>query len=488
MNRYFRMSGIGIAFGNSCAYVSVCRDGRSETVANSAGERSTATVVAHQEGELLTGTPAVQMTVRQPANTVHSLKSLLACTLESVDTSSQACKLEQHGEEIIVNFSNVTRKGVSALVKCVFENLKETADSALGEDKHDTVISIPLTSSPEFRNTVKKCALSAGFNVLDLVPVSVAALLSLDSTVAPDDGHTAVVRVGGSSMSITVIKTLSGMYSIVDHSEEKIGGNLFDRSIGEFLCGDFNRKNRCKVEENARSYSKVLKASKGAKHNLSTLNTAECNIESLFDGMDLISNLSRPRFEPMIQNDLNKIKGAVQNMVTKHSTITMTRVVLTGGTCKVPKVQSTIGQLFPNSTVVIQAPDEIISLGAATHAGMLSKFPSLSGKTELEANHTVGIPLTPSNIEVRVGDNVTQAVAKNTPLPYKTDIELPEGNVIVIEADGKCIAKAEVAGSDDKSKVSLHFEILEDCSIEAIIKDSFTNERTSVHIPAPTGA
>ncbi|XP_063676910.1 heat shock 70 kDa protein 14-like [Bolinopsis microptera] len=482
------MSGVGIAFGNSSAFVSVCRDGRSEIVANSAGDRSTATVVAHQEGELLTGTPAVQMTVRQPANTVSSLKSLLACKLESADSASQACKLEQHGEEIIVNFNNATRKGVSALVKCVFENLKETADSALGEDKHDTVISIPLTSSPEFRKTVKNCAISAGLNVLDLIPESVAALLSLDSAAKPADGHTAVVRVGGSSMAVTVVKVVAGMYSVVDNTEEKIGGNLFDRSVGKFLCDDFNRKNRCKVEENPRSYSKVLKASKSAKHNLSTLNTAECSIESLFDGMDLISNLSRPRFETLIQNDLNKIKETVQKMVTKHSSISITRVVLTGGTCKVPKVQSIISQLFPESSIVSQAPDEIISLGAATHAGMLSKFPNLSAKSEVEGNGTVGIPLTPSNIEVRVGDVVTQAVAKNTPLPYKTDIELPEGNVIVIEADGKCIAKAEVAGSDDKSKVSLHFEILEDCSIEAIIKDSFTNERTAVHIPPPKGA
>ena len=482
------MSGIGISFGNSSAYVSVCRDGRSETVANSAGERSTATVVAHQEGELLTGTPAVQMTVRQPVNTVHSLKSLLAAKLENVDAAAQSCKLEQHGEEIIVNFSNVTRKGVSALVKCVFENLKETADSALGGDKHNTVISIPLTSSTEFKNTIKKCAVSAGFNVQDLIPESISALLSLDSAATPADGYTAVVRVGGSSMSLTVVRVVGGMYSVVDFVEEKIGGNLFDKSVGKFLCDDFNRKNRCKVEENPRSYSKVLKASKTAKHNLSTMNTAECNIESLFDGMDLISNLSRPRFETLIQNDLNKIKEIVQNLVTKHNTLTMNRVVLTGGTCKVPKVQSMISQLFPNSTVVNQAPDEITSLGAATHAGMLSKFPSLSGKTELEANSTVGIPLTPSDIEVRVGDSVTTAVAKNTPLPFKTEIELPEGNVIVIEAEGKCIAKAEVAGSDDKSKVSLQFEIQEDCSIEAIIKDSFTNERTAVHIPAPSGA
>lgn len=482
------MSGVGIAFGNTSAYIAVCREGRSEVVANSAGERSTATVVAHQEGELLTGTPALQMTVRQPANTVHNLKSLLACRLDSVDSSGQSCKLDEHSEEIIVNFSNVARKGVSALTKSVFDNLKETADSALGEDKHDTVVSIPLTSSTEFRNIIKKCAISAGFNVVDLIPETIAAMVCHDGSVVPANGHTVVVRVGGSSMSVTLARVLSGMYSVVDHLEEKIGGNLFDKSIGKFLCDDFNRKNRCKVEDNQRSISKVLRASKAAKHNLSTMNTAECNIESLFDGMDLISNLSRPRFETLIQNDLNKIKDSIQKVISKHDNISITRVVLTGGTCKVPKVQSIIGQLFPNSTILNSSPDEIIAMGAASHAALIGKFPSLSSKTESEADGTVAIPLTPSDIEVRVGDTVTQAVAKNTPLPFKKEMDLPEGNVIVIEAGGKCIAKAEVPGSDDKSKVSLHLEILEDCSIEAIIKDSFTNERTSVHIPAPSGA
>lgn len=482
------MSGVGISFGNTSAYVSVYRDGRSEIIANSAGERSTATIVAHQEGELLTGTPAVQMMVRQPGNTVQFLKNMLGSKLEAVQDLSQTCKLEQHGDEIVVNFSNVTRKGVSALAKCVFDNLKETADSALGEGRHDTVISVPLTSSTEYRNTITKCAVSAGFNVKDLIPDSIAALLRQDNTTVPDDGYTAVIRVGGSSMTVTLIRVVAGMYSVIDHAEEKCGGIMFDKSIGKFLCDEFNRKNRCKVEENPRSYSKILKASKSAKHNLSTMNTSECNIESLFDGMDLMTNISRPRFETLIQSNLTQIKDAIQQFVSKHSNVGINRVVLSGGCCRVPKVQSTISSIFPGSTILSQAPDEIDSLGAACHAGIISNFPNMKGKAELEQNGTVGIPLIPSNISVRVGDTVTQAVAQYTPLPYKTDVELPEGNVIAIEAGGKCLAKAEVAGSDDKSKVSLHFEILEDCSIEVIIKDCQTSERTTLHIPAPTGA
>ena len=147
------------------------------------------------------------------------------------------------------------------------------------------------------------------------------------------------------------------------------------------------------------------------------MNTSECNIESLFDGMDLVSNLSRPRFDTLIQNDLNKMKDAIQKFICKHSDITINRVVLAGGTCKVPKVQSVIGQLFPNSSIINSSPDEVIAMGTASHADMIGKHPSLSSKTESEPDGTVSIPLCPTDIGVKVGDTVTPAIPKDTPLP-----------------------------------------------------------------------
>jgi len=479
-----RMVGVGISFGNTSAFVSVHRDGRAEIVANSDGERSTATIVAHQEGEILTGTPAGQMLVRQPANTVRHLKSMLGRKLKDIDVRNQTCKLEEHNDEIIVNFNNVSRKGVSTLVKNVFDNLKETADSSLGGDKHDAVIAVPLNSSQEFRNVISKCALSAGFNVLDLIPEPIAALLA-DDTIH-EDGHVVVLRVGGFTMSITLVKVCSGMFSVVDHVDEDVGGRMLDSSIGKFLCGDFNKKHKCAIEENPRSYSKILKASKSTKHNLSTMNTSEINIESLYEGADLCTNLSRPRFETLIQADLSKITGLLKTFTEKHAGVGINRVVLAGGCCKVTKLQSLVGSIFTGAKLSSQASDEITSMGAAHHVGMVAQYSEIKGKTEVEANGTVAVPTTPSAINVRIGDSLTKVVPKNAPLPFTIEVQLPEGNEIVIEADGKCLACAKIPKSEDSGTVSLHMEIFEDCGIEAIIKDCSTNERTSVHIPAPT--
>ena len=485
------MSGVGISFGNTNAYISVYRGERSEIIANSAGERSTTTLVGHLEGELLTGGPAVQMSSRQPANTVTCLKSMIGRSLEVVkDTIIQPCKLEEHAGEIIVNFGNVTRKGVSALVKCVFDNLKETADSALGEDSHEAVIAVPLSSSTIFTNTIKKCATAAGFNVVDIVPDPLAALLHHDDNGngPPPDGYNTVIRIGGYSMSFTIIRVISGIYSVVDHVDTNIGGILFDKSVGKFLCEDFNRRNKCKVEENPRSFSKILKAAKSAKHNLSTLNTAECNIESIYDGIDLVTNLSRPRFETLIQNDLNRIKQVIQDKLSQHSDISVRRVILSGGSCKVPKVQALMSNIFPDSVILGHTPDEEVSLGAACHFGTFSRYLNVKQKMEIRPDGTVSIPVCPTDIAVRVGESSTEAFAKNTPLPCKVDVDLPEGNIIKIEANGKCLVKAAIPATEEKAKILLHLEMLEDLSIEGIIKDLSNNERTSFSLPGSAGA
>ena len=113
-------------------------------------------------------------------------------------------------------------------------------------------------------------------------------------------------------------------------------------------------------------------------------------------------------------------------------------------------------------------------------------------REKTEGDGTVAVPVTPSDINVRVeGGGGRVVVAKHTPLPYSTELELEleeEEEVILIEEGERCLARAKIPKSDDNSKVSLHLQVLEDCGIEAILKDCSSNERTSIHIPAPTGA
>jgi len=205
----------------------------------------------------------------------------------------------------------------------------------------------------------------------------------------------------------------------------------------------------------------------------------------------MITTLSRPRFETLIEADLNKLTDTLKRFISLHSELTVSQVVLAGGCCKVSKLQSRVSSIFPDAKVLNSSPDEVVSLGAAHHASIIAQYPDMKKKTEMESNGTVVIPVTPSAISVRVeGGGTTVVVPKHTPLPFTTEVELAEeGNVFFIEAEaGKCLARAEIPKSEENSKVSLHVEVFEDCGIEAIIKDCNTNERTSVHIPAPKGA
>jgi len=482
------MSGVGISFGNSTASIAVCRDGRSDVVANDAGERATATNVACLENEILTGTPATQLHSRQPQNVVRCLKSLLGQKLDAVNTAGakQNCKLDEHNNEIIVNFSTC-RKSVSSLTKDVFTHIKATADSALGESEHETVIGVPLNCSAQFKDALSKCATAAGFKVLGTLPEPLAAVLAYDADKVPEDGNTVVFRVGGSSTSATLINSVSGCYSVVKHIEEVVGGNQLDEALSKFLISEFDRKYKCSMSENTRSVNKILRAASLVKHNLSTVQTSECNVESVYEGMDLQTNVSRPRFETLAQDGLGKFVSVLKDLLSKSENSPVNRVIFTGGSCRIAKLQSLVRSILPNATILNSIPSgEVLAQGFAQHAYNLLQNPAITNN-DCEEDGTVPITLCPSDINVRVGDTVTKIISRNTPLPTTTELSFAGGDSVSLEADNVSIASIAI-GSEDKSTLSIHIEVFEDCSLEAILKDVNTSERATIHVPAPAAS
>lgn len=483
------MSGVGISFGNSTASIAVCRDGRSDVVANDAGERATATNVACLENEILTGTPATQLHSRQPQNVVRCLKSLLGQRLEGVNAAGakQNCKLDEHNNEIIVNFSTC-RKSVSSLTKDAFTHIKATADSALGGSEHETVIGVPLNSSAQFKDALSKSATAAGFKVLGTLPEPLAAVLAYDGDKAPEDGNTVVFRVGGSSTSATLIKSISGCYSVTKHLEEVVGGNQLDEALGKYLISEFDRKYKCSMSENTRSVNKILRAANLVKHNLSTVQTSECNVESVYEGMDLQTNVSRPRFETLAQGGLDKFVGVLKDLLSKSEGVIVSRVIFTGGSCRIAKLQSLVKSILPEAAVLSHIPSqEVLAQGLAQHAYNLLQNPAISNN-DSEEDGTVPITLCPCDINVRVGETVTKVISRNTPLPTTAEVAFTGGDKVSLEADSVSIASIALPASEDKSSLSIHIEVFEDCSVEAILKDVNTSERATIHVPAPAAS
>ncbi|KAL7982766.1 hypothetical protein Chor_010364 [Crotalus horridus] len=320
------MAAIGIHLGSSCACVAVYKDGRADVVANDAGDRVTPAVVAFSEKEEIVGLAAKQNWVRNLSNTVVKVKQILGRSsgdpqAEKYIAESKCSVTEKNGKLTY----EIDGKLVSPeeVAKLIFRKMKETAQFALGSDVNDTVITVPFDFGEKQKNVLGEAAKAAGLNVLRLIHEPSAALLA---------------------------------YGIGQDSPSG------------------KRCYRNDVRGNPRAMMKLMNSAEVAKHSLSTLGTANCFVDSLYDGMDFDCNVSRARFELICSALFGKCIEAIKKLLEQAGlgTDDISKVVLCGGSARIPKLQQMIRELFPNVELLNSIPpDEVIPIGAATEAGIL---------------------------------------------------------------------------------------------------------------------
>lgn len=473
------MSGFGISFGNTCAYVALTQNGSSDVIANSAGERNTSTVVACEDNEILTANPALQMQIRQPQNAVGCLKNLIQPQKFQIACKGQACKFDKEKDDVIVNFQNNSQRSAKDLINHVFQNLKETADSSLGNVEHEAVIAVPYQCSQQYKDTISSSAKDAGFTTIDMIPEHIAALLYYEPDTFKCD-NVIVVRVGGQTSDVSLIKVSGGLYSVMNYKEEFIGGTKFDKEIGKFLCNDFNKKHHVRIEQNVRSISKLLRSANEAKHMLTQCNRCECRVESLFDGIDMILPLSRPRFETIIQPDLDKLISTITETAKEYPDVSISKVILCGSGSLVSKLQSMIKERFPQAQLLNKVPGEVIAIGAAKHLYSLQKYSAVLSKIELNEDKTVSLPTISSPIYIVLDGKTTLVTPKGIPLPYQCDHFVKGEGLLEVKSGDTTLLEAEIPDCD--SELMLQFDFDENGSLSLIIKDEVTGERSVVEV------
>uniref|UniRef100_A0A8C9UWP1 Heat shock protein 14 n=1 Tax=Scleropages formosus TaxID=113540 RepID=A0A8C9UWP1_SCLFO len=324
------MAAIGVHFGYTCACVAVFKDGRADVVANDAGDRVTPAVVAYRETEQIVGIAAKQGRIRNAANTVVKVKQVLGRSFE--DPEAQTHKSESKCP--VVNKGGKPRYEIDAgeatkfvspeeVAKLIFHKMKETAQSALGSDVNDAVITVPFEFGEMQKNALRHAAEEAGFNILRLIHEPSAALLA---------------------------------YGIGQ-----------DSSTGK-------RSFKHDVTGNPRAMMKLMNSADVAKHTLSTLGSSNCFVDSLYEGMDFDCSVSRARFEllcaPLFNKSIQPIKSLLERV--SLSTNDINKVVLCGGSARIPKLQQMIREIFPDVELLNSIPtDEVIPVGAAIEAGIL---------------------------------------------------------------------------------------------------------------------
>uniref|UniRef100_A0A8C3QAA4 Uncharacterized protein n=1 Tax=Geospiza parvula TaxID=87175 RepID=A0A8C3QAA4_GEOPR len=364
------MAAIGVHLGATCACAAVYKDGRADVVANDAGDRVTPAVVAFSESEEVVGLAAKQSRIRNISNTVVKVKQILGRSsgdpqAKKYIAESKCSMIEKNGKlQYEIDNKLINPEDVA---KLIFSKMKETAQSALGSDVNDVVVTVPFDFGENQKNALGEAAAAAGFNVMRLIHEPSAALLAygIGQDSPTGKSNVLVYKLGGTSLSITVIEVNSGIYRVLaTNTDDSIGGVCFTEALAQHLASEFQRSCKHDIRGNARAMMKLMNSADIAKHSLSTLGSANCFVDSLYDGLDFDCNVSRARFE------LISIKRLLQQVGFTADDIN--KVVLCGGSARIPKLQQLIKDIFPTVELLNSIPpDEVIPIGAAIEAGIL---------------------------------------------------------------------------------------------------------------------
>ncbi|KAB1254085.1 Heat shock 70 kDa protein 14 [Camelus dromedarius] len=238
------------------------------------------------------------------------------------------------------------------------------------------VITVPFDFGEKQKSALGEAARAAGFNVLRLIHEPSAALLAygIGQDSPTGKSNILVFKLGGTSLSISVMEVNSGIYRVLSTNTDNIGGTHFTETLAQYLASEFQRCFKHDVRGNARAMMKLMNSADTAKHSLSTLGSANCFLDSLYEGQDFDCNVSRARFELLCSPLFNKCIEAIRKLLEQggFTADDINKVVLCGGSSRIPRLQQMIKDLFPAVELLNSIPpDEVIPIGAATEAGIL---------------------------------------------------------------------------------------------------------------------
>uniref|UniRef100_A0A674P6C0 Heat shock 70 kDa protein 14 n=1 Tax=Takifugu rubripes TaxID=31033 RepID=A0A674P6C0_TAKRU len=422
------MTAIGVHLGCSSACVAVFKDGRAEVVANDAGDRITPAVVAYRDNEQIVGVAARQGRVWNSANTVVKVKQLLGRRFNHPETqlhrSQTKCPVKERPFYEITTGEHIKYVAPEDAAKVIFKKMRETAQSALGSNVTEVVVAVPVEFAPAQKKAMRDAAQGAGLNVLRLIHEPAAALLAYNIGQNSSSGrsHVLVYKLGGASLSVTVMQVNGGIYRVLNtHTDPSVGGESFTEALAQHLATEFNTFKH-DVSSNARAMLKLMNGADMAKHSLSLLGSANCFVDSLHNGIDFECTVSRARFESLCSSLFSKsvqpIRGLLESVGLSTSDIN--QVVLCGGSTRIPRLQTMIRDIFPHVDLLSSAPpDELIAVGAALEAGLLVGHDGLGCEEEPMAVDVSATDILVKEVDESGAEVFTTLLPSGTPLPAR---------------------------------------------------------------------
>lgn len=417
---------IGIDLGTTFSCVGVLKEGKVEIISNDQGNRTTPSYVAFNDSERLIGDSAKNQSAVNSANTVFDAKRLIGRKFkeESVQDDMKTWPFNvvegDNGKPMIT----VTYKGeakqfapeeISAMV---LTKIKQSAEGYLGEEVTDAVITCPAYFNDSQRQSTKDAGNIAGLNVLRIINEPTAAALCYGLTNERDNENNVLVYdYGGGTLDVSILCIEDGIFEVLSTAGDcHLGGCDLDNILCNHFSQEFKRKHKKDLTTNPRSIRRLLTACERAKRTLSSAVNTSIEIDSLYEGIDFYSTISRARFEELCVDIFRKTMVPVEKVLmdSKLSKEDINEIILVGGSTRIPKIRKLLSDMFNGKKLSESVnPDEAVAYGAAVQASILSGNDDLNKSTLL-------LDVSPLSLGIETNGGVmTTLIKRNTTIPCK---------------------------------------------------------------------